>query len=358
MPPARRRFSRPRKVVFTVLALPFMWLLLEIAIAATGLHKRPSERVFSDVYEAAYELLPGVRVPFGNAPTPDDPTNHASFRGPEFTDEKPPGTYRIIAIGDSTTFGVMVPEPQTYARRLETLLRKDRPEVEVLNAGVPGTNIFAHRVLLAKKLRHFAPDLLVVYVLYNSRPEVENIRRTVLRGRAHTKTQLALRHSAVYRLLRRLLKGGFALESGDPLAHYVGPYATDIGTQGGWVETSFGKDLDELAAQAAAAGTKLVLAYHLTRPVMEAISTRRDGKPRPVTSYERMKKLTRDAAQRHDALFVDVTPAFLAAKANNTTLFLDDVHFSSAGHRLMAEALATLVAPIIATPATPNAGGI
>ena len=55
---------------------------------------------------------------------------------------KPPGTYRILAIGDSFTMGVNVELEDTYVKVLERLLESgsDGQTYEVINAGVPGYN--------------------------------------------------------------------------------------------------------------------------------------------------------------------------------------------------------------------------
>jgi len=50
------------------------------------------------------------------------------------------GTYRILCVGDSITFGFSVDQEAPFARRLEELLRTRYPSrpIEVVNAGVPG----------------------------------------------------------------------------------------------------------------------------------------------------------------------------------------------------------------------------
>jgi len=182
-----------RNLLFSLVALIFVWLLSEVVLGITGWYKAPSERIYTDIYDAAYELLPRVPLRFGNANTPSDPTNHAGFRGPEFRDEKSPGLYRIVSVGDSTTFGVMVTEPETYSRQLEALMRQryGAGRIEVLNAGIPGTNIYTHRLLFSRKLVRFRPDLVVVYLLFNSRNEFEvwrELEHRAARGRG------AIRH--------------------------------------------------------------------------------------------------------------------------------------------------------------------
>lgn len=52
--------------------------------------------------------------------------NAHGTRGPEFQIEKPPGTFRILSLGDSRTFGWGVADEDTYSRRLEQLLEGGR----------------------------------------------------------------------------------------------------------------------------------------------------------------------------------------------------------------------------------------
>src|SRR3954447_8958531 len=50
--------------------------------------------------------------------------NSAGLRGPEIPYEKPPGTYRVLVLGDSFTFGAQVEEDQTFVARLGDRLRR------------------------------------------------------------------------------------------------------------------------------------------------------------------------------------------------------------------------------------------
>ena len=68
-------------------------------------------------------------------------TNALGFREPRLPALKPPGTVRIVAIGDSFTQGYGVDESDAYPRQVEALLGAwDRSRrYEVINLGVPGT---------------------------------------------------------------------------------------------------------------------------------------------------------------------------------------------------------------------------
>jgi len=103
------------------------------------------------------------------------PLNRAGFRSREFTPKRD-GTFRVLSLGDSCTFGVIatrvqawdyVPEP--YPQRLERVAaeRLGPGRVEVLNAGVAGYNSFHGVMLLRTKLRGLEPDLITVRYGWN-----------------------------------------------------------------------------------------------------------------------------------------------------------------------------------------------
>jgi lysophospholipase L1-like esterase len=101
--------------------------------------------------------------------------NQAGFRSDEFGPKRA-GTYRIIALGDSCTFGVTSPKTkdefyiaEPYPQRLQRMAaeRLGPGRVEVLNAGVPGYNSYQGVMLLRTKLRGLRPDLITVRFGWN-----------------------------------------------------------------------------------------------------------------------------------------------------------------------------------------------
>lgn len=82
------------------------------------------------------------------------------LRDREYAVPKPEGTFRILVLGDSVTYGLFVPRRSTYPERLEKLLEKSK-NVEVLNAGVNGYNPYNQLHLYREKLKDFDPDLVL-----------------------------------------------------------------------------------------------------------------------------------------------------------------------------------------------------
>lgn len=135
-------------------ALLVFWLAIALLLLEGGLrvlapHHRglrvllytPSARTQFDNIDSLETLLEGTVLGF--APYTESRgfiLNSRSFRTGEYTGEKRPGVYRIMALGDSFTFSSGgVPEPQMWPARLEHQLnRSGGKEVEAFALGVPG----------------------------------------------------------------------------------------------------------------------------------------------------------------------------------------------------------------------------
>ena len=89
--------------------------------------------------------------------------NSEGFRGPEFRWSKKPGTFRVVCLGDSGTFGWNVGDDEGYPARLEALLTQAMPgrRVEVVNMGVPGYSSYQGRRLVEADVVRMSPDVIV-----------------------------------------------------------------------------------------------------------------------------------------------------------------------------------------------------
>ena len=95
--------------------------------------------------------------------------NEYGFRERSFSTPKPPGTYRIMVLGDSFTWGVGLAAEERYTAIAEELLKETSfdLEFEVLNFGISGLPTTAERDILREYGSRVDPDLVVVGFCYN-----------------------------------------------------------------------------------------------------------------------------------------------------------------------------------------------
>ncbi|MGO8701349.1 MAG: SGNH/GDSL hydrolase family protein [Limisphaerales bacterium] len=110
-----------------------------------------------------FRLRPGSRGKMVACPIS---INSLGFRGPEFPAAKD-GVYRIVALGESTTFGMTIqPADQSWPEMLEQIIRERLPTrrpVQVVNAGVPAYSIGQNLYRLTNELLSLQPDMMVSY---------------------------------------------------------------------------------------------------------------------------------------------------------------------------------------------------
>jgi len=107
-----------------------------------------------------YELVPGVT--FG-----DVHINAFGVRDVERPAAKPPGTFRLLVLGDSLTLGAGLPLDATYSKVLERALRAEgrgggASPIEVWNAGVIGYNAAQEATWFERHGAALEPDLVVI----------------------------------------------------------------------------------------------------------------------------------------------------------------------------------------------------
>ncbi len=108
-----------------------------------------------------YELIPGLS---GRAASRYEVSvNSQGLRDRERPIEKPPGVVRVVALGDSFTFGMGLPAQETYVRRLEGLLRGRGLPADVVNGGVIGYNLYQSLTWFKDKGVRYQPDLVIYF---------------------------------------------------------------------------------------------------------------------------------------------------------------------------------------------------
>lgn len=93
--------------------------------------------------------------------------NNLGLRGPDMVAEKPPGTYRIVMLGDSFTMGKGVEDNETFSALLAASLPPriaacGGPAIEVLNGGVDSYAPVLSYIQLKREIAPLRPDLVVL----------------------------------------------------------------------------------------------------------------------------------------------------------------------------------------------------
>lgn len=140
----------------------------ERAVPDPGLHVHSVKGLVrsSDIPGVIFSLKPGLEASFKGVPVR---INSHGYRDLERSLEKPPGTWRIAALGDSLTFGWGVPLAEVFTRQMEQRLnqRPDSYTYEVLNFGVPAYNTAQEVADFEARCLAFDPDVVLLIFVDN-----------------------------------------------------------------------------------------------------------------------------------------------------------------------------------------------
>lgn len=281
-------------------------------------------------------------------------TNSLGFRGHEVASPKPRGRFRIVAIGDSVTFGWGVNDTETFCSQLEQLLARRFPgrDVDVVNLGVGGYDTHQEVALLRRTVSRLQPDLVLVGFYSNDVPEALGDQESAASvgtrlGSADRQTGGVLhlnpaptsfldaqmrKSRAIYtvgRVVKRLAhrgewgRSGFSLE----LDLLNGRDSAELNTAWGRVA----KQLNDLRSMAMSAGFSVSI---VVLPPREQVMG--------VYPHARFQSRLRAIAEQLGFSVIDPLPALAKSAADIGALFIpyDRNHPSAAGHRVLAESIA------------------
>jgi hypothetical protein len=126
-------------------------------------HTNPNHYVFEPHPQRSYAPIPGIEARWTN----DDydiavHINQRGLRGPDF-EAALESDLRIVAGGDSLTFGLGVEAEETWSNQLARLLGNRFPasQVSVLNSGVPGYGAPQIRHIMSELIEEAEPALAI-----------------------------------------------------------------------------------------------------------------------------------------------------------------------------------------------------
>ncbi|HEY8515970.1 MAG TPA: GDSL-type esterase/lipase family protein [Candidatus Binatia bacterium] len=261
-------------------------------------------------------------------------TNEQGLRHPERIERKRPGTFRIVCLGDSVTFGYRIPlvfpdapeqydrDDAPYPRRLERLLRAEDParDVEVIALAVPGYSTHQGLLLLERWIDALEPDLVIICFGFNDvslKPSPDHV--VMSRGFLPTVLRAVVSSSqALLHLWSWWANGPGAPPPGPPprlqprvpLERYV-------------------ENIGAMVALAREHGAQVLV----VGPVYRDPQTN-PPEGRRMRLYRDTLRATMEAS---GVPYLEIAELTEAAHLGNALLFGEHIHPSSLGHQLMAE---------------------
>ena len=168
----------------------------------------------SEKLDGYFKFPPNQTIQHG-LPEPGRINNHG-FRGPDFESQKPPGVFRVVCMGGSSTFGYTDRDEGTYPYLLQKAFDEhpSAMRVEVINAGIPHFNTDHLVAALETEILSWSPDVITLYCAYNDAtyPLAENGWQAA--------TRKLDEYSAAFACLRKILNASL----GDVVFHQWSNY--------------------------------------------------------------------------------------------------------------------------------------
>jgi len=281
--------------------------------------------------------------------------NSHGMRDREYDAHEPPGSLRILALGDSWTFGVGMENEQTWPKRLEALLTSPEQPVAVMNTGVSGYETFHEAFYYNELAPEFEHDLVLVGIypvndvhakdkkyaryrrLYNISPlllDLYNAPKHFYISQLYNNWREARKH---YRRAKFYAKNSApgAVAAGPNRGHFAPGeddwtelYSDDFS---GWktMQKSF-REIGETARRTGVPGVAVLF------PDLRDLARYRDY------SHPRVEPLLRAAVESAGLVFIDLCDDFTpyAGREPEISGFAGGTHPNAKGYDLIAHAVA------------------
>jgi lysophospholipase L1-like esterase len=145
---------------------------LELVLNAAGVGV---EEILQPDAEMGVKHIPNKPVVWRMEGYSNERFSSAGLRDVEHSVAKPAMTYRIALLGDSATEGLQVPMADTYSTVLQQLYSVAGKKTEVLNFGCSSYSTGQEVLQFEREVAQYKPDLTIL--LYNRGDALENVRK-------------------------------------------------------------------------------------------------------------------------------------------------------------------------------------
>ncbi len=268
--------------------------------------------------------------------------NSLGMRGPEPEIPKPAGVRRLITTGDSSVFGFGVQDDEVFSSVTADALGDG---VEPIVAAVPGYSSFQSLNLLRMRGLKTEPDLFVIGNIWsdnNFDAFVDRDTLATLTGYEQSVKGAVKRifaKSAIYRVADWKLRVRDRMRSVEKI---------------GWQTSS--QDRGQIGLRRVAIQDYADNLEHLINiadsvdgdAVFLILANNEDlgpggDKGAAMKAWTPYRQVMRDTAARHGAPVLDIPALFRTSGLSKSELFLDQMHPTATGHRIIGEALAALL---------------
>lgn len=258
------------------------------------------------------------------------------------------GNTRILALGDSNTYGLYLDERDAWPAQLERQWNASHPErpVEVVNLGYPATNSFRVRDSLPGLLDKLSPDIVLIMVGFNDfwtpREDVAGGRQSLLE-----RIKASSRLYRLYSIWSRSRISQQDMTFGYPRGDFVDVNSAEqrqvrvdgdifsLGTQPGEPARNRSELQDNLKAMIGMLRAREIRVYLLTYPSSWGF-------------YPGANKWLKATAQAESVPLVDITPLFIERCKDGPVscpdLLFHDGHATAKGNALVAGKVNTQLA--------------
>ncbi len=307
-------------------------LLLRLALP-TPIHWRyPQERYLYD-REIGITLAPSQQAFTHDRPVQ---TNSVGIRDQEYPVTAPPSVTRLVALGDSQTFGNGLALEETWPKQLERELNDHfgRGHWEVLNCGVAGTDTWQHEIILRRMLDAYHPHRAILAFYVNdvtARYEIPPMTAAALTNSLPRRFGYLLKESVLLLVLRdatAAVRHRFWPSQGFKTEQAIITGTADVAVERGWGQVN-----DSLAAMKAISDARGAEFTVVVIPRRDQVTGQE-----PSRAYQnRLKAIL----ERHRISYVDVLdPLRQAYRDYGRSLFIAwDGHDSAIANRIIAHEL-------------------
>jgi len=266
-------------------------------------------------------------------------TNAQHYRADYPVREKPNGTYRIVCLGDSVTFGYRVPvvwpdKPTEYDREwlpfpmlLEKHLRSANPDrqIEVFPMAVPGYTSHQGLAWLKRDIDWLKPDMVIASFGWNDVSVSDVPDREAIRTDWYPVTvRWLIDHSQAFAHITRWLRNG---------NQHTKPRVRPVPRNS---ETEYTKNFSDIVDLVKSRGARVVV---FGAPYRDSTTN-----PPEAELMKKYRTALRNSMQQKQVPYLEVLELTEAAAPSNEGFFGELIHPNHMGHRLLASELLELLA--------------